>query len=359
MERLDSVMQVLYLDPERIERDPEASREDVGDLGGLAETIRDQGLLQPIGIVPLGRERYRVVYGGRRVAAALQLGLDRIPCIVLDPDDPDLFVRQLIENLQRQDLNDIEKARAFRRLREQIAERIGRLPEGELDERIGRAVGMAPRTVRRYLGLLDLPDEVQQLIRDGELTVTQAQHLRRVGQARTQVELARLAADEGLSAADISNLVNYFAANPNLTVDTGLQALQSGQQLRTSPPAPSTPAVAPPRAVHTPDPDDDGDLWEEDGEVEADEDAGSFAHLEVQAPEPRTKARVFRIRSLDQMVDETDRLSRAYHEGDLKKWVTRDEGAAFKLRLLVKQLRSLSRALEDLAGQQGWAIEEE
>jgi ParB family chromosome partitioning protein len=73
---------------------------------------------------------------------------------------------------------------------------------------------------------------------------------------------------------------------------------------------------------------------------------------------PQNKARVFRIRSLDQMVDETDRLSRAYADGDLVKWVKSDEGAPFKLRLLLKQLESLARGLRDLAKQQGWEPEE-
>src|SRR5918998_5359366 len=98
-------MQLLYVDPTRIERDPDGVREEAGDVTGLAETIREQGLLQPLGVVPLGRERYRIVYGGRRLGAAVQLGLDLVPCIVLDADDPDLLLRQMIENLQRRDLN--------------------------------------------------------------------------------------------------------------------------------------------------------------------------------------------------------------------------------------------------------------
>src|ERR671939_1160073 len=100
-------MQLLYLDPAQIERDGGAIREEEGDLAGLAETIRDQGLLQPLGVIPLGRERYRVVYGGRRLAAALELGLERVPCILLDGEDPDLLLQQVIENVQRRDLKDL------------------------------------------------------------------------------------------------------------------------------------------------------------------------------------------------------------------------------------------------------------
>lgn len=354
-------MQLLYLDPRQLESDPDGVREDPGDVAGLAATIAEQGLLQPVGVVSVGGGRYRVVYGGRRRAAAEQLGLEKIPCIVLDSDDPDLLLRQLIENLQRQDLNDIEQARAFARLRARLVEERGRLPDHELDEAVGAAVGLSGRTVRRYLGLLDLPDEVQQLIRRRELNVTQAQHLRRVASPKTQLELARFAVDEGMSAADLSRLVAYFAANPNLTLETALQALEAGEQLRTAPSGPEvhisggplgrTSVSAVDRAEH------DDDLWDDDVAL-ADDDGFPGSEDETLENQPRNKARVFRIRSLDQMVDETDRLARAYAEGDLVKWVRHDEGAPFKLRLLLKQLESLARGLRELARQQGWETED-
>ena len=351
-------MQLLYLDPEQIERDPAGVREDDGDLGGLIETIREQGLLQPLGVVALGRDQFRIVYGGRRLAASRALNLERVPCVILDTDDPDLFLRQLIENVQRRDLNDMEKAYGFQRLREQYIERDGEQPEGVLDERIGRAVGMAPRTVRRYLGLLDLPQEVQQLLRDEEISVTQAQHLRRISSTRTQIELARLVADEGISAAEVSRLATYFAANPNLTVDTALQALQSGAELRTDTP----PVAAEQPSIRSAGPGAaDDDLWEEEPESTDEVPGGEvdFARLEAAQNESRNKARVFQLKSLDQMVDETDRLARAYYEGHLVKWVRTDEAAPTKLRLLMKQLRSLSNALEAIAAEQGWDLASE
>ena len=350
-------MQLLYLDPRQLEPDPDGVREDPGDVAGLAATIAERGLLQPLGVVSTGGGRYRVVYGGRRRAAAEQLGLEKVPCIVLDGDDPDLLLRQLIENVQRQDLNDVEQARAYARLRARIVEERGKLPENELDEAVGRAVGLSGRTVRRYLGLLDLPDEVQQLIRRGELNVTQAQHLRRVPSPKTQIELARFAAEEGMSAADLSKLVTYFAANPNLTLETALQALEAGEQLRTTPSGPEVSISGGPlsrTSVSAVDREEsDADLWDDEDEPA---DDGGYLSVEDETIEnrPQNKARVFRIRSLDQMVDETDRLARAYAEGDLLKWVKSDEGAPFKLRLLLKQLETLTRGLRELARQQGW-----
>lgn len=351
-------LELIYLDPRILETDPDSVREDPGDVAGLAATIAEQGLLQPLGVVKTASERYRVVYGNRRRAAAIELGMPSVPCIVLDADDPDLLLRQLIENVQRQDLNDIEQARAFARLRAFIVEQRGKLPEHDLDEAVGQAVGLSGRTVRRYMGLLDLPDEIQHLIRKGDLNVTQAQHLRRIANPRTQIELANAAVEEGMSAAEVSRLAAYFAANPNLTLETALQALEQGEDLRTraTPEVNVTGGPLGKTSVSAVDREEsDAGLWD-DGIA----DDGDFLSVEETTIEnqPKNKARIFRIRSLDHMIDETDRLSRAYAEGDLSKWIQKDESASFKLRLLLKQIESLASGLREIANQYGWEVEE-
>jgi ParB family chromosome partitioning protein len=351
------MLQLLYLDPQVLEADPEGVREHPGDVSGLARTIAEQGLLQPLGVVRLGGDRYRVVYGNRRREAALQLGLDRVPCILLDADDPSLLPRQLVENIQREELNDMEQARAFARLRSHLAATRGTSGEGELDEAVGTEVGLTGRTVRRYLGLLELPDEIQQLIRRGELNVTQAQHLRRIPNQRTQLELAREAASEGMSAAELSRLAAYFVANPNQTLETALQALLQGEQPGRSVPEVSISGGPLAKGAATgSEPTERDDFW--DDEDTPGEKPDDDAYLRVEEDEtlenrPANKARVFRLRSLDQMVDETDRLARAYAEGDLQKWIKQDEGAPFKLRLLLRQIESLARALREIAAQEG------
>jgi len=354
-------MKLLYLDPRALEADPNGVREEPGNVDGLAATISEHGLLQPLGVVDAGQGRYRVVYGNRRREAAVQLGLERVPCIILDADDPHTLIQQLTENVQRQDLNDLEKARAFARLREQF---ITGQPqsEGELDEATARAVGLSARTVRRYLGLLDLPEEVLTLLRVGDLSVTQAQHLRRIPNPRTQIDLARAAVEEGMSAAEMSRLSSYFAANPQLSLEDALSALEQGQELRrevvgqpVAPPSGGPLGKTSTSAVSLDD--NDNDLW--DDEEDAEED-GQFLSVDDETLEnqPKNKARVFRIRSLDQMLDETDRLARAHVEGDLVKWVTSDSGAPMKVRLLLKQVESLARALRQVAGQQGWEVDD-
>ncbi len=353
------MLELLYLDPRTLEPDPEGVREHPGDVVGLAKTISEHGLLQPLGVVPAEQGRYRVVYGNRRREAAIQLGLERVPCILLDADDPNLMLRQLIENVQRQELNDMEQARAFARLRARIASTRPGQTESELDEAVGTEVGLTGRTVRRYLGLLELPDEIQQLIRRGELNVTQAQHLRRIPNQRTQLELAREAAAEGMSASELSRLAAYFIANPNQTLDTALQALLQGEEVRERPGPEISVAGGPlgkTSAAAVDSGDTDEDFWDDEAEVE---DQGEYLQVEEETLEnqPANKARVFRIRSLDQMVDETDRLTRAYLEGDLVKWIKKDESAAYKLRLLLKQLDRLAYGLRDLARQEGWEQE--
>lgn len=357
-------MQLLWIDPRALEPDPQGVREDPGDVEGLATTIAEYGLLQPLGVVEAGRGQYRVVYGNRRRLAALKLGLERVPCVLLDPADPRTFLRQLTENLQRRDLNDLEQARAFQKLREQIALDRDIADDSALDEATARTVGLTPRTVRRYLGLLDLPLEVQEYLRKGELNVTQAQHLRRVGNERTLLELARAAVEEGMSAAEISRLASFFAANPNLSLDDALNALQQGIDLAAGAPRPATPAPAAGGMIKgaalggsLPGEDEsDAGLWED--EDEAAETGFLGVEDDTIENQPKNKARVFRIRSLDQMVDETDRLFRAHAEGDLTKWVKSDRSAPMKVGLLLKQLDALSRALREIARQQNWQFED-
>jgi len=359
-------MKLLYLNPAELEPDPQGTRDEPGNVDGLAATIAEQGLLQPLGVIATGKGQYRIVYGNRRRAAAIQLGLEKVPCILLDAEDQDVLLGQLVENIQRQELNDIEKARAFSRLRARIAEVHGKESEGDLDDATGKAVGLTGRTVRRYLGLLELPQEVQFLIRRGELNVTQAQHLRRIPNPLTQIELARAAAEEGMSAADLSRLAGYFVANPNLTLETALQVLEQGGIISDRGGPEITVKGEPrgsfldPGAFSTDEREEsDADLWDDDDLAENDQPDDPYLRVEddLLDESSSSRKRLARIRSLDQMVDETDRLSRAYAEGDLVKWASKDQSAPFKMRLLLKQLESLVGGLRDIVSRQGWENE--
>ena len=104
---------LVLINPREIRPDPDnVRREGPDDLEGLAESIREHGLLQPLGVA---RENggFRVVYGSRRRAAAIMAGLEEVPCLVVQSSAEDRLVRQMLENLQRRDLGDMDKAEGF------------------------------------------------------------------------------------------------------------------------------------------------------------------------------------------------------------------------------------------------------
>jgi ParB family chromosome partitioning protein len=174
------------------------SRFDEAGLEELAESIRAQGVIQPIVAVAATDGGYTIVAGERRWRAAQRAGLAEVPVVVREPaGDRELLELALVENLQRTDLNPIEEAEAYRALTETFG-----LPQQEVATRVGKA----RTTVTNTLRLLKLPEEVLDLLRDGRLTAGQARPLLALDDEERQVELARRAAEEGLSARDLERL---------------------------------------------------------------------------------------------------------------------------------------------------------
>lgn len=345
-------MQIIELHPADILVGDSGIREDIGDISGLAATIADQGMLQPLGVVRRDDGQYQLIYGHRRRSAALSLGLTQVPCLVFDDESDRNLVRQLTENLQRRDLNDLEQAKAFARLRQRFAQQHPQADEGTLDDYVAQTVGLSPRSVRRYLGLLDLEEAIQVYLRTGQLTVTQAQHLRRISNPATRLELARAAVDEGMSAAELSRLASYFAANPDQTLDSAVQLLQQ-QATVEAPPLP-LPAIEADSRDH--------DVLDNElglptyPNATTQHDVGEYLHDD--SVPAGSKLRQTRIKSLDHMVDETDRLMRVYADGQLQRWVDQDEHASLKVGMMIVQVRRLLDALTEIAQSEQWPIPE-
>ncbi len=342
---------LVHLDPRDLLLDPENVRRDgPGDLEALAQSIREHGLLQPIG-VQRENGHYRVVYGNRRREAAVLAGLERVPCLLLDPPEEQRLVWQLLENLQRRDLNDLDKAEGLARLRRRLARQAGASPERDLDERVARAVGLSAATVRRYLGLLELAPAVRGLIADGDLGVTQAQHLRLVKDPAQQETLARAAVERGLSAAALSRAARLLANQPGMSIEEALGQGERGVEpvARRDPPAALERLPRPPK-VETAAEDDDGGLWEDDA-AEDDPEARGLA-----GPSTADGHRVFRIRSVGAFVDEVDRLARALQDGDLARAAADEPDAPIQLRLALRQLSFVARELERLLRRNGWGV---
>jgi len=128
----DSPLLIQEIDLDRIMPNPDQPRKDMGDLDGLARSIEEQGVLEPILVKSMG-ERFIIISGERRFQAGCKLGLDKIPCIIKDLDDNQVLEVALVENLQRKDLHPFEEAdgllalsRSFDYTHDEIAQKIGK-----------------------------------------------------------------------------------------------------------------------------------------------------------------------------------------------------------------------------------------
>ncbi len=166
-------------------------------LEELANSIRAQGVIQPIVVRPLGEQSFEIIAAERRWRASQLARLEVVPCIVKDVPDEAAVAIALIENIQREDLNAIEEAVALQRL----------LTEFELThQQVAEAVGKSRTTVTNLLRLNQLNDDVKRFVEHGDLDMGHARALLALsGQA--QSELAKLVAQKGLTVRDTEKLV--------------------------------------------------------------------------------------------------------------------------------------------------------
>jgi ParB family chromosome partitioning protein len=179
MHRREHALQIKSIPVEQIVEDPDQPRQfhDPEGLLGLAESIKRHGILQPITVTPLPNvNMYRIVTGERRWRAAQIAGLTEMPCLVKEVDAEDAVTEQLIENLQREDLQPLEKARALRHIKEAL---------GATNREVGARIGLSERTVGYLLDLLELPEPIAREVvsspnrpADGQLTEKHARYLK-------------------------------------------------------------------------------------------------------------------------------------------------------------------------------------
>ncbi len=168
---------------------------DAEGLEELADSIRAQGVIQPLVVMEKAPGNFIIVAGERRWRAAGKAGLQTVPVFVRDvADDRQLLELALVENLQRADLNAIEEAEAYKTLRENFA-----LSQEEIAGRVGRSRPAVTNTLR----LLRLPPAVQDLLRSGQLSAGQARPLVGMTDAERQIALAQRIVEEGLSARQV------------------------------------------------------------------------------------------------------------------------------------------------------------
>lgn len=177
-------------------RQPRRSFDEDG-LAQLAASIKSLGLLQPV-VVRRGQGGFELVMGERRWRAAKRAGLQTIPALVVDTDDRGALERALVENVQRQDLNAIEEAAAFRQLIEDAS-----LTHEQLAER----VGVSRPSITNSLRLLELPESVQKLVIDARLSAAHARTLLALGDHPLLERIALQVAAGGLSVRETEELV--------------------------------------------------------------------------------------------------------------------------------------------------------
>ena len=188
-----------------LDTNPDQPRQTFDDesIAQLADSIRDQGVLQPLLVVPFNGGRYRIIAGERRYRAGRLAGLETLPCIVKDIDVVRQMEIALIENLQREDLNPLEAAKGIQALMKQC---------GYTQEKVSTRLGKSRPAVANLLRMLTLPDEVTEMVRDGLLTAGHARVLAGLNSREEQIRLAHLAADEGMSVRRLEQLASNVKA---------------------------------------------------------------------------------------------------------------------------------------------------
>ncbi|MBZ5551814.1 MAG: ParB/RepB/Spo0J family partition protein [Acidobacteriia bacterium] len=188
---------------------------DEAKLNELAQSIKSNGVLQPL-LVRKVQDRYEIVAGERRWRAAQLAGLFRIPVVVRAIRDERLLEVALVENIQRENLNPIEAAKAFQRLHSEL---------GLSHEEIAHRTGKDRTTVTNYIRLLKLPREVQHLIAEGKLSMGHARALLALESAAEQKELAQKAAQGNWSVRQVERAASRRHA-PRPTPSTHVVPLQ-------------------------------------------------------------------------------------------------------------------------------------
>ncbi|MGC9184537.1 MAG: ParB/RepB/Spo0J family partition protein [Thiomonas sp.] len=171
---------------------------DEGALYELAQSIKTQGVMQPVLVRALPDGRYEIIAGERRTRAARLAGLDTVPALVKDADDRATLAMALIENLQREDLNPLEEARGIARLIEEF---------GHTHEQAGQAVGRSRTATSNLLRLLNLADAVQTMLLAGDLDMGHARALLALDKAQ-QVQAAQQILAKRLSVREAERLVS-------------------------------------------------------------------------------------------------------------------------------------------------------
>ena len=191
---------VAELNIDFIEANPFQPRTDFDEtaLNELAESIKIQGVIQPVTVRKMGRDKYQLISGERRLRASKMAGLKTIPVFIRVANDEQMLEMALIENTHREGLNAIEIALSYQRLIEEC-----NITQEQLSEKVGKDRS----TVTNFLRLLKLPPEVQVALRDGFISMSQARAIINIEDKAKQLVILKEIIDKDLSVRQVEELV--------------------------------------------------------------------------------------------------------------------------------------------------------
>jgi ParB family chromosome partitioning protein len=191
---------VAELNIDFIEANPFQPRTDFDEtaLNELAESIKIQGVIQPVTVRKMGRDKYQLISGERRLRASKMAGLKTIPVFIRVANDEQMLEMALIENTHREGLNAIEIALSYQRLIEEC-----NITQEQLSEKVGKDRS----TVTNFLRLLKLPPEVQVALRDGFISMSQARAIINIEDKTKQLIILKEIIDKDLSVRQVEELV--------------------------------------------------------------------------------------------------------------------------------------------------------
>ena len=191
----------------RIEANPFQPRTDFDEesLQELAQSIHEQGIIQPLTVRKLGYDHYQLISGERRLKAAEMAGLREVPCYIRVANDEQMLELSLIENIQRKDLNPLEIAISYQRLIDEL-----NLKQEEVSQKVGKDRA----TVSNYIRLLKLPPEVQYALRYEQISMGHARSLITIQDTEKQLKALLRIVEKGLSVREAEKLARDIQSPP-------------------------------------------------------------------------------------------------------------------------------------------------
>jgi ParB family chromosome partitioning protein len=192
----------------QIESNPFQPREEFNPeaLNDLADSIREQGIIQPLTVRKMGYDKYQLISGERRLKASKIVGLTEVPCYIRIANDQQMLEMALVENIQRENLNALEVAISYQRLIDECD-----LSQEELSHRVGKN----RTTVTNYIRLLKLPAEVQVAVRDNKISMGHARALINIEDELTQTTILKNIILKDLSVREVEEIARNLNRQGN------------------------------------------------------------------------------------------------------------------------------------------------